>query len=127
MLVAISIIQDIDRNIYYHFTTAALNKTNWYEKYLIKMECYYFDDIIEIEDFDFNNILIDKKSYQNILVYSISCNLVGAKPLRIRFDKVDEFIRVYDGIKYLVLLSPEKCDSISNRTRYLIGEKSGIT
>ena len=37
------------------------------------MECYYFDDITEIEDFDFNNILIDKKSYQNILVYSISC------------------------------------------------------
>ena len=73
MLVGISITQNIDRNIYYHFTTAALNKTNWYEKYLIKMECYYFDDIIEIEDFDFNNILIDKKSYQNILVYSISC------------------------------------------------------
>ena len=25
---------------------------------------YYFDDIITAEDFDFNNILIDKKSYK---------------------------------------------------------------
>ena len=25
--------------------------------------CYYFDYIIKIEDFDFDNILLDKKSY----------------------------------------------------------------
>ena len=25
--------------------------------------CYYFDDIMKIEDFDFDNILIDEKSY----------------------------------------------------------------
>ena len=24
--------------------------------------CYYFDDIIKMEDFDLNNMLIDKKS-----------------------------------------------------------------
>ena len=29
--------------------------------------CYYFDDINEIEDFDFDNILLDEKSYENIL------------------------------------------------------------
>ena len=34
--------------------------------------CYYFNDIIEIEDFDFDNILKDEKSYENILVYNIS-------------------------------------------------------
>ena len=28
--------------------------------------CYYFGDIIKIEDFDLNNILIYKKSYENI-------------------------------------------------------------
>ena len=39
----------------------------------------------------------------------ISCNtLIGAKPLHIRFDKVDVFIRAYDGIRYLVLLGGEK-------------------
>ena len=34
--------------------------------------CYYIDDIIKIEEFDLCNILIDKKSYKNILVYNIS-------------------------------------------------------
>ena len=28
--------------------------------------CYYFDDKIKIEDFDFDNIFIDEKSYKNI-------------------------------------------------------------
>ena len=46
---------------------------------------------IKTEDFEFNNILLDEISYENILVYNIS-----AKPLRIRFDKIDGFIRVYD-------------------------------
>ena len=34
--------------------------------------CYYFDDIIRFEDFDLDNIFIDEKSYENILVYNIS-------------------------------------------------------
>ena len=33
--------------------------------------CYYFDGIIKIEDFDIDNILIEQKSYKNILVYNI--------------------------------------------------------
>ena len=28
--------------------------------------CYYFGDIIKIEDFDLGNIIIDEKSYENI-------------------------------------------------------------
>ena len=52
--------------------------------------CYYFDDIIEIQDFDLDNILIDEKSYENILFYNISYQrLIDTKPLRIRFDKID--------------------------------------
>ena len=35
--------------------------------------CYYFDDIIKIEAFDFDKILINEKSYENILVCNISC------------------------------------------------------
>ena len=34
--------------------------------------CYYFGDIIKIENFDIKNILINKKSFENILVYNIS-------------------------------------------------------
>ena len=30
--------------------------------------CYYFDDIIKIEDFDSDNILIDQKSHKNVLI-----------------------------------------------------------
>ena len=29
--------------------------------------------------------------------------LITAKPLRIRFDKIDGFIRIYDGTRYLVV------------------------
>ena len=50
----------------------------------------------------------------------------GAKPLRIRFDRVDGFIRVYDGIRYLVLFDPEKYDVTCNKIIYPIGIKSGI-
>ena len=28
-------------------------------------------------------------------------SLIGAKPLRIRFDKIDGLIRIYDGTRYL--------------------------
>ena len=33
--------------------------------------CYYFHDIIQLEDFSFNNILIDEKLHENILIYDI--------------------------------------------------------
>ena len=48
--------------------------------------CYYFDDIIKTEDFDFDSILIEGKSYENILAYNILYKtLIGAKTLRIRY------------------------------------------
>ena len=56
--------------------------------------CYYFDDIIKFEDFNFDNVLIDEKSHENLLVPNISQKtLIVDKPLRIRFTKVDGFIR----------------------------------
>ena len=65
--------------------------------------CYYYDDMIKIEDFDFDRVLRDEKSHKSILVYDISYkNLSGSKPLCIRFDEVDEFVTVHGGIRYLV-------------------------
>ena len=62
------------------------------------------------------------------MIYDISYKtLIGAKPLRIRFDEIDGFIRVYDGTSYLVLFGGDKYDFLYNRIRYLIGVKSGIT
>ena len=90
--------------------------------------CYYFNDIIKFEDFDFDNILIDEKSPENILIRDISYRtLIGAKLLHIRFDKIDGFIRVYDERRYLVLFGLEKYETMSSRTRYLISQKSSIT
>ena len=78
--------------------------------------CYYFDHIIKIEDFGFDDILLNEKSYKNFLIYDISyISLIGAKPLRIRFDKIDGFIRIYDGRRYIVLFGPEKYDPIRKR------------
>ena len=48
--------------------------------------CYYFNDVIKIEDFDVDNILIDEKSYENILVYNSS-------------DKLIQSLYVLDSIK----------------------------
>ena len=73
---------------------------------------YYFDDMIKFEYFN-SDILIDKKSYENVSIYNILYkNLISAKPLRISFNKTDEFIRIYDGNKFLVLSSLEKYDVI---------------
>ena len=51
---------------------------------------------------------MDEKSHENVLIYDISYKiLIGPKLLCIRFEKVDGFLRVYDGIRYLVLFAPE--------------------
>ena len=72
------------------------------------MYFWLFDDTIKFEDFNIDNILINKKSYEIVLVYNISCKtLIGFKPLCIRFDKIDGFIRVYDGTRYLLLSGAE--------------------
>ena len=79
-----------------------------------------------LEDFDFNNNIIDEKPY-NILVHNISYkSLIGEKPLHIRFDKVDGFIRIYDGTRYLASFGPEKYDATYYRIKYLVSQKSGI-
>ena len=50
-----------------------------------------------------------------------------AKPLRIRLNKIDRFIKIHDKIKYLVLFDYSYCDKICDKIKYLISEKSGIT
>ena len=53
--------------------------------------------------------------------------MIYGKHLHFRFDKIDGFIRVYDGTVYLVLFGSEKCGFIYSKIKYLIGVKSGIT
>ena len=52
-------------------------KNNEFRKVRIKnCMCYYFDDIIKLEDFDLDNILIDEKSHENTLIYDFSHSLI---------------------------------------------------
>ena len=74
---------------------------------------YYFNDIIKVENFDFDNISLDEKSLENILIHEISYKiLISAKPLRPSFDKAHGFIRAYNGTRYLVSFGREKYESI---------------
>ena len=86
------------------------------------------DDTIKLEDFDIDNMLIDERSHENILIYNISYKtFTGPKPLRIIFDKIDRFIRIDDGNRYLVLVALQKYDPIYNTIRCPISPKSSIT
>ena len=73
-----------NKNIYYHITILHIyyKMENKLREIDIKnCTCFYFDEIIKIEDLDFNNILRNKKSRKNILGYDVS------KSLRIMFYK----------------------------------------
>ena len=95
----------------------------------IKNRVCYFDDIINGTKINFSNILLDKKLYENILVYNISYkNPTGAKPLRIRFNEIDGFIISLDGkIKHFILFDYGLFNKICGKIKYLIGKKGGIT
>ena len=47
-------------------------------------------------------------------------------PLRVRFDKIDGYIKIHDRIRYLVLFGHGWYDEICDRIKYLISKKSGI-
>ena len=104
-------------------------ENNELKKVCIKIRTrYYFDDKVEIEDFDFEIIWLDGESYENNLIFDISYNtLIDAKPFRIMLDDVDGLIRYYDGTKYLALFDLENDDSFYDRIRYLIRLESGMT
>ena len=89
---------------------------------------YYFHDIIKLEDFELDNVLVDEKPHENVLICDISYEtLIGPKPLQTEFDKIDRLIRIEDGTRYLTLFGFENYDAIYNRTRYFVSLKSSIT
>ena len=76
-------------------------------------------------DINFSSILLDEKLYEIISVYDISYKIAtGPNPMRIRFDKIDGFIRVRgDEFRYSVLFDCRLFDNIYDT----IDKKSGIT
>ena len=51
---------------------------------------------------------------------------MSAEPLHIRVDEMEEFIEIYDGSRYLVLLDYWWFDKVCDSIKYLISEKSDI-
>ena len=107
----------IKKIIYYHITSQ-INKSK-INRCIINMDsndelkeinirnctCYYFGDIIKIEDFNLNKVLTDENSHEDVFVCNMSYKtLIDARLLHIRFDKIDRFIQVYNQTRYL--LSP---------------------
>ena len=57
--------------------------------------CYYFEDIVTDRDIYSIDVLLDEKIYENISVHDIPYKTsTRPKPLRIRFNKIDGFIKV---------------------------------
>ena len=78
---------------------------------------------MEVENIHSRDILLDKKSYENISIYDISYKtFMGEKPLRIWFDKIEEFIKIDNRIVYLAL-DHSRFDKICDSIKYLISEK----
>ena len=52
---------------------------------------------------------------------------MGSISMSIRFGEIDGFIKIYDGIRYLVLLDFGQFHKICDRIKYPLSKKSGIT
>ena len=85
----------------------------------IKNRTYYFyNDIINIEEFNSSLLKIDKKSYKDIDIYYIGyitikkigdCeNIYSVNPLYLIIGKVDGHIEEKNGSKYLVFDSTDE-------------------
>ena len=93
-----------------------MEKIEFKKVWIKNRTCYYFSEIIKLEDFVINNILIEEKSDENIFIYNISYKtLINQKPLRIKFFKIHGIIRIYNGTTYLTLFGSEKYEAIYNR------------
>ena len=78
---------------------------------------YFFDDIINIKNFDPNNIKIDEKPWKNICIYYIGyvtikdqifVNINSGNPLCFIFSKVNKYFEEIDGNKYLIVVPTDE-------------------
>ena len=77
-----------------------------FKKFALKIVRVTISMTIKLEGFDLDDILMDQKSHENILIYDISYETsIYPKSSRIRFDKLDGFIRIYDGTRYLTIIT----------------------
>ena len=72
---------------------------------------YFFNDIINIEHFDLNNIKIDEKPYKNVVIYYIGYVTIKkylkihcVNPLYFIFRYLNGYLKEINGNKYLTLV-----------------------
>ena len=82
-----------------------------------KSTYYFFNEIINIKNFDSNLLKIDRKSYENTDIYYIGyitmkdldyVNIHSVNPLYFIINKADGYIAEINGNKYLTLVSNDK-------------------
>ena len=77
------------------------------------MVTYFFNDMINIKNFDPNNTKLDEKLYKNILIYYIGyvaikdskyVKIYSVNLLYLIFNKVNGYFKEINGNKYLTLI-----------------------
>ena len=106
-------VNDLSAKVYVSSKTKDLNVKVYNNGILLQILLYIWHNYMpQSVDFNFDNIWIDEISHENILIYKISYKfLICGKPLSIRFNKVNRFIRDYDQAKYLELFGDDKYDA----------------
>ena len=79
---------------------------------------YFFNDMINIKDFDSSQLKIDKKSYKNVGIYYVGYitiksisdyeNINSVNPLYLIIAEVDGYIEENNKNKYLTFASTDK-------------------
>ena len=95
----------------------------------IKNQTYYFfDDIINIKNFDPNLLRIDKKSHESTDIYYIGyitmkdskyVNIDSVNPLYLIINEVDEYDEEINRSKYLTLVSTDKNKKVLTKYKEL--------
>ena len=76
---------------------------------------YFFNDTINIKNFDSNNIKIDEKSYKDILIYYSGYVIKDLKYVKIIFGKVYGYFEEISRNKSLTLVSTNESTEIIKR------------
>ena len=91
----------------------------WLKQINIKdRTCYFYNDIIDTETFDSNNLKLDKKTYKNLDIYNIryvtiknigfGYDVNSVNPLYLRIDNASGYIKEMNKDKYLVFDDTDK-------------------
>ena len=87
---------------------------------------YFYNDLINIKDFDPKLLKLYKKSYKNIDIYYIGCitrkykyKIDSVNPLYLLVHRIDRFIEEKRGNKYLNIAFTDSNNEVLKKCRSL--------